>query len=226
MIDSGELKPPMPQVHLMNIVTGTGKSHESREQLKAVVEILHVVSCAVIATPTHGLNDEHLDALQASLSDDGVIAAVYRGRSANDLNRAGHSMCDFAQQAFDLSSAGGDPKQLCSRKKADGVVRCKSFEMCGYIKQNENTANIWIVLFAVLVRGRPKCIPNVAALIIDEDPFQTFLGGFSKYPVRVSNDELMCVRQVPVKPSSINIDDEMTADLEASMAVLRRAVMK
>jgi hypothetical protein len=226
MIDSGERKPPVPQVHLMNIGTGTGKSHEGRVQLKSIVGIIPEDFCVVIATPTHGLNDEHLDALQASLSGDGIIAAVYRGRGANDPNRAGHSMCDFAQEAFDLSAAGGDPKQLCSRKKSDGVVRCEVFDVCGYLKQNKNTANIWIVPFAVLVRGRPKCIPDIAALIIDEDPLQTFLGGFSKYPMRISNDELLRVRQVPVKPGSIHINDEKTADLEASMAALRRAVMK
>jgi hypothetical protein len=194
------LIPPIPLAQLMGVGVGVGKSHEARKQVKGIVSQLPDKSCLVIATPTHALNDEHSERLRLLLEDDGVDVAVYRGRGASDPARPGKDMCDFAEDAAELASVGGDPKQLCSRKKRnDDVIRCKSYDECGYRKQNKETPSVWIAPHALLTRKPPACIPTVAALIIDEDPWQVFLGGFG-HPVRVSIDELRQVWQVPVRP--------------------------
>ena len=218
------LLPPEPHCHLMVIGTGTGKSHAARLETKRIVQQLPEASCLVIAAPTHALNDEHLERLRVLLRDDGVDVAVYRGRGAKDPARPGHDMCDYADEAAELSGAGGDAAQLCSRKKDSGTVHCKSYDDCGYRKQYELTPSVWIVPHALLTRRRPACIPDVAALIIDEDPWQTFLGGFGGRPVRVSLDELRTVRRVPFKAHSNKIDNAKTADLEATSSALRQVL--
>ena len=185
MTDTAILLPPIPPVQLMGVGVGIGKSHEARIQARNIVPQLPKKSCLVIAAPTHALNDEHAERLKSSLEGDGISVAVYRGRGALDPNRSGRNMCDYAEDAAELASVGGDPKQLCSRKKGGTIVHCESCNECGYRKQNKFTPLVWIVPHALLTRKPPACIPTVAALIIDEDPWQTFLGGFGR-PVWVS----------------------------------------
>jgi putative DNA primase/helicase len=217
--------PPMPSVKLMKIATGVGKSREAREQIKQILPSLPPGTCVVILTPTHNLNDEHLERLVALLKGVGADVAVYRGRNALDPARPGKKMCDFSSEASKLTAAGGNKEQLCSRKKKGKLVSCKFHDECGYRKQFDLTPQVWIIPHALLTKKLPSCIPEIGALIIDEDPLQSFLGGFdANNPVRVSMDELQQVRRVPFKQGSKIIDDEATADLETSRAALCRAL--
>ncbi len=217
--------PPDPIAQLIKVAVGVGKSREAREQIKQILSSLPPGTCLVITTPTHNLNDEHLERLVALLKDVGADVAVYRGRNAWDPARPGKKMCDFASEAADLSAAGGEPEQLCSREIKDNLVCCKFYGLCGYRKQFDFTPQVWITPHALLTKKRPTCIPEVAALIVDEDPLSTFLEGFDKnHPVRVSMDESRQVRQVPVKQGGKNIDIEKTAYLESARAALCRAL--
>jgi putative DNA primase/helicase len=210
----------------MRIATGVGKSHELREQIKHIIPQLPPGTCLVILTPTHNLNDEHLERLVVLLENMGVEVAVYRGRNARDPARPGKKMCDFAPEASKLAAAGGEPLHLCERKIKGKLVRCKFRDMCGYRKQDTLTAQVWIGPHALLTRKRPSCIPKISALMIDEDPRHTFFDGFDKnHAVRVSMDELNQIRFVPIKHGGDKIDFGRTADLESANAALRRALL-
>jgi putative DNA primase/helicase len=217
--------PPKPVTHLMKPATGVGKSHEAREQVKNIFSLLPPNTCLVITAPTHNLNDEHLERLLSLLEGVGADVAVYRGRNAKDPSRSGKKMCDFASEASKLAAAGGKPEQLCSCRNKGKRVRCEFHDVCGYRKQYGLTPQVWIAPHALLTKKRPSCIPEIAALINDEDPLQTFFGGFdNNHPVRVSMDELHQARQVPSKQGGKGLDHDRTADLESASAALRRVI--
>jgi putative DNA primase/helicase len=214
---------PEPPVKLMRIATGVGKSHEARVQARHIVATLPPGTCLVITTSTHALNNEYLSEM---LKEKGLSVAVFRGRNAHDPDRPGKFMCDLADEAAQLSSAGGEPLHLCSRKKKDGeAVLCPYFNECGYLKQYEQSPQVWITAHALMPRKPPVCIPEIGAVINDEDPLQKFLKGFDrKRPVRVSMDELGHVRAVPTRWGGNSIDADATSDLEVASAALHRAL--
>ena len=217
--------PPDILVWLLKIGTGVGKSTEVQRLIKHLVTMIPPDTCIVIFTPTHNLNDEHLERLVALLEDTGANVAIYRGRNADDPDRQGKKMCDFSSEAAKLSAAGGDQTQLCSKKTKERVVRCPYYNECGYRKQHQQRPQIWIAPHSLWAHKRPSCIPQPAAIFNDEDPSNVFFGGFDQnYPVRVSMDELRQTRTVPFKRGGRRVDINAQVDLEAATNALLKAL--
>ena len=208
-------------VRVLRVGTGIGKSHAAR---LAVVDLVRTLRSkgdtrpVVIAVPRHNLGDEYRAAL-AEIGK-GVRVAAYRGRDQVDPNAEGELMCRRSEDAREADWAGVDVERtLCKA----GKDRCSFFETCGYQRQKQTRADIWIVPHELLWRKPPKQIGSPAALVVDEDAVAGALGGFDPLrPTRVSLDDLKQPLQVQGRDAAKAA--EATADLTALSSRLSDAL--
>lgn len=145
-----------PTAHLVNGTMGAGKSHLARHHAG---ELLADQGAAVtFALPQHRLTSEQAQAFKA---ETGLDAAIWRGMDQPDPERDdGAKMCLQPE----LSKAAHDAGLLATV----GCKVCPSRNECGYRRQQGQKARAWFLPHNLIYQARPKAIPALAALVIDE----------------------------------------------------------
>lgn len=170
-------------VTLMRVTTGIGKSHTAR---RSVVDLVHQLRAkgderaVALFVPRHDLGDEYMSDL-AEIAPD-LNVASYRGRGAPDPEAKGESMCRRADEAAEVQRAGGFVASALCKKNG---TTCPLWAVCGYQKQKQKTADIWILPHSNLWQPPPKsasgdALINAAAIVIDEDPSMGAIAGFDR----------------------------------------------
>src|SRR5690606_35630999 len=101
--------------------------------------------------------------------------------------RPQHSMCDDLDAVREARSVGAHPDQAVCHSKA-GV--CPFFDVCGYQRQKQQAGDVWFVPHELVFTTKPKAIPKVAFLVIDEAIWAKGLEGVDGPPVDVTIDTL------------------------------------
>jgi hypothetical protein len=153
-----------PEVWAIRVDTGVGKTRIMVREISMSGQ-----GGIMYAVPTHKLGSD----IERQLSDHGVTARVFRGRSADDPERVGSKMC-LNLAAVELAlKCQADVARTCCEKKGS---YCHFFNECGYQRQQAADPLVWIVaadmvFHQVAAFGRPR------ALIIDESFWQKALRG-------------------------------------------------
>jgi hypothetical protein len=175
--DEAEGSPPAT---LVRAPTGTFKSTNARDAAVAFV-MEHPDKTAVIAVPLHKLGDEQLDELRRKYPN--VQAAVWRGRHADDpeTDDPEHpgkkkKMCWRSNEAAAVEAIGLSVEH-CLCKQGRGKIRCPFFELCGFQRQKQIGARIWLCAHECLVHKSPKPMGQIGLVVIDESPLDAFMFG-------------------------------------------------
>jgi hypothetical protein len=156
-----ELTPP---VWAMKVDTGVGKTRI------VVGEIAKSGKRGIMyGVPTHKLGSD----IERQFSDHGVVARVFRGRSADDPEKAGAKMClNLAAVEIALKCQADVARTCCENRWKS----CHFFNQCGYQRQQAARPQVWIVA-ADMVFHRVAAFGTPRALIIDESFWQKSLRG-------------------------------------------------
>jgi putative DNA primase/helicase len=225
-----------PPAALIAASLGLGKTREAL--IVALGLIDKGLRPVVVATPTHALNQQHLDDARSLAAELGVNARIEMrlGREALDPDAPGQTMCTNLDPVRDVTKVGLDAQgTVCERKiKVEGpngqksfqTIRCPVFEAgeCAYQKQRQKRADLWLVSHAALGHTRPAEIDHPALLIVDENPLSAMLRGTGALPA-----EWISIGMADLAPnvhtSAGSIDKVRTAALEADfpeLVALRR----
>jgi len=218
--------PPAPPVMAIKAGVGLGKSTVARELIARELIALRDggnAATAVLAVPTHALGQQQADAFNQlpEAIEAGLKAAVWRGREALDPEaEAGTTMCldlPLIQEAQRLLLE--IEPHCCSRTEGKGddaiTYRCPLFDKCGYQRQRQRQADLWIVPHQMLFGRKPRTLGNPAFLVIDESPWQAGLEGVDGRPMAISLDALATPPRVrrPRKGASLADDTRAAAEL-------------
>jgi hypothetical protein len=153
-----------PEVWALRVDTGVGKTRIM------VGEIAMSGQRGIMyAVPTHKLGSD----IERQFSDHGVVARVFRGRSADDPERVGSKMC-LNLAAVELAlKCQADVARTCCEKSGR---YCHFYNQCGYQRQQAADPLVWIVA-ADMVFHRQDAFGRPRALIIDESFWQKALRG-------------------------------------------------
>lgn len=202
---------PIP-VHGVRVGVGIGKSHAARQHS---VDLIRQIRAAggkrnvAIAVPTHRLGSEQAELLNAlpAVRAGKLRVAVWRGRNAPDPDHADFSnrlvpedekarMCGNLEAVFEAQGHGLNVDQTACRrvvKEGDGekiVHQCALFEACAYQAQRAKRADIWIVPHEMLFTEKPTALGDLAAVVVDESPWQAGLEGVTGLGDRMPLDVL------------------------------------
>lgn len=170
------LIPPAP-VHAIRVDTGLGKSHAARRAVAALLQRMRSAGDArtvAFAVPTHKLGNEQVALFNALPEAEGLHAAVWRGREANDAD--GRPMCLDLPAVDDARGAMMDVQTAVCRRVVDKVeVTCPHFAECGYQQQRSTKADLWFVPHELLFTVVPKAIGDLAVIVVDESVWQAGL---------------------------------------------------
>jgi|GEM_PF-2119523 len=216
--------------------TASGKSTQARKAIAKMLED-HPGKCIGIASPRHALNDEQAADLRERLGSEYRVA-VYRGRNAEDPDAPLESdepdakrlrMCVVNERIGELVGAGGAAEDLC-RKGTQKKPGCPHWSSCGYIRQRETEADVWLFAHNVRTKKKPKPIGELAAVFVDESPVDVHLGGVDGTPVALTFGELQDVVDALARLRDGLMDDNPhkagEADLERrTVEGLRDALM-
>ncbi|WP_296710863.1 toprim domain-containing protein [Rhodoblastus sp.] len=163
---------------------GLGKTHAAlAEALRTLIAMREKVNdrvksakVIVFAVPSIDLADEVAARFNqmACAAGTRLKAAVWRGAAAINPDGDGESTmcCDLEtmQEALRLEAEVG--KEVCDRE-------CPHVFGCAYCLQKEEEADLWVISHPAIFHNAPRPIRNakVAALIIDESPWQAGLVG-------------------------------------------------
>jgi putative DNA primase/helicase len=163
---------------------GLGKTHAAlAEALRTLIAMREKVNdrvksakVIVFAVPSIELADEVAARFNqmACAAGTRLKAAVWRGAAAINPDGDGESTmcCDLEtmQEALRLEAEVG--KEVCDRE-------CPYVSGCAYCLQKEEEADLWVISHPAIFHNAPRPIRNakVAALIIDESPWQAGLAG-------------------------------------------------
>jgi phage/plasmid primase-like uncharacterized protein len=190
--DADDIDYAPPPVTFERVDTGIGKTEVS---IRVAIELIPHAKAnsrgVLFAAPNHALNDELQARFQKDAAAQGYIAHVYRGRGADDPEFPGEKMCRRHEEAQDIGYALSAAEKLCS----SGGEVCPFAGVCGTKRQEAKKADLWIVPHALIFQKKPKLVPDVEALIVDESSLNATLCGFS-YPVRLPFDEIRRLREV------------------------------
>ncbi|MFL5252951.1 MAG: toprim domain-containing protein [Rhodopila sp.] len=171
-----------PPVLAAKIGVAVGKSSTTREEVAVLLATMRAAAddrTLAFLVPTHRLGREAADAF--NLLDvaraAGLTAAIWRGRSAEDPDAPGQTMCRDLERTYDAMAAGADIETSCCRKKMpDGtVVECPFFRECGYQKQKAQRADLWFGAHELMFQEKPAALGDLAGLIVDESFWQAGL---------------------------------------------------
>lgn len=187
-----------PPVHAVKVDVGAGKSLAARKGAAAFLAQRRAdgdnKSVVVFAIPTHKLADEQAIAFEAlpAARAAGLVAGIWRGRSAADPDAPGETMCRNLEAVRDAQAAGAVVQRaVCKGKAPDGTaVECPFFTSCGYQRQRQRKADVWHVAHEMLFQEKPAAIGDVAAVVGDEAIWQDGLEGESGRPVTLALDSL------------------------------------
>ncbi len=205
-----ESPPPLvPPVHALRVDVGSGKTLASiREAIRLLAEIRRVRDdrAAGFSIPTHALGDELAAIFQVEARGTGLTAAVWRGMSATDPDSPSDPMCRNLESVQDARDAMLDVfKTTCRRKLDNGdIVTCPFFHECGYQKQRESEADLWIVPHEMAFMEKPTTIGKLAFLVVDEAIWQDGLEGVHGRPTALSLDAIGHLESLPGDASLAN----------------------
>lgn len=178
---------------------GVGKTEKVLETVVASLLLLRErkrSDVAVFACPTHRLSNElrgrviQIVERVARLAGDRARArghserfaqrieqrarlsiAIWRGREAENPDKAGHTMCEKVAFVREAQALHVDvEKKVCPR--------CPYRDDCAYLAQSKRRADFWILTHSGLFNGAPKPIKNrVGFVVIDESIEKSSLFG-------------------------------------------------
>jgi hypothetical protein len=155
---------PTPPVWAMKVDTGVGKTRI------VVDEIVKSGKRGIMyGVPTHKLGSD----IERQFSDHGVVARVFRGRSADDPENVGSKMCLNLPAVEIALKCQADVARTCCEKYGK---YCHFYDQCGYQRQQTTCPQVWIVA-ADMVFHRQDAFGRPRALIIDESFWQKALRG-------------------------------------------------
>lgn len=176
-------------VHALKVALGLGKTEAAISGALAMLERLRAAGDSRViayAVPEHRLSGEVMARALAMLKASGLRVAIWRGREAKYPGATdGRLMCgDFETVRKAISLKADIDAEVC------GV--CPLRETCAYLAQRGQEADLWIVAHAALFHAAPKAVADrgVAALIVDEGPWQAGLFGVSGRPIEIALDAL------------------------------------
>ncbi|KQO49938.1 DNA-primase RepB domain-containing protein [Methylobacterium sp. Leaf85] len=208
-----------PPVHALPVSTGVGKT---RVTARTIAE--HIVSRQdtgrpakpiLYAVPTHRLGNE----IEAQFAEHGVMARVFRGRSADDPARPGEFMCDDLE-AVKIALSMGAPvgKSCCKTKLENGTeARCQFFGQCSYQAQMTAGPEVWIVAHQMLFQAT-TALGKVEMVVIDE--------GFWQTGIRIPKRGLTLDEIGAVVATSSSARDYLANDVEVYRAQFARALKR
>ncbi len=164
-----------------------------------------------VAVPTHKLGDEHAAIFETIAGQlrppvpDGPLgplhemasrrtARVWRGMEAVDPDHEDAvdptvplatktRMCRNLDAVRDAREAGADLFKSACQRKIDGErVSCPFFGQCGYQRQREAAADVWIIPHELLFLRKPSSLGRLAALVVDESCWADGLEGVHGKP--------------------------------------------
>jgi hypothetical protein len=155
---------PAPPVSALRVDTGVGKTRI------VVGEIARSGKRGIMyGVPTHKLGSD----VEQQFSDHGVVARVFRGRSADDPENVGSKMClNLAAIEMALKCQADVARTCC---EYNGKY-CHFFDQCGYQRQKSPRPQVWIIA-ADMVFHKQAAFGTPRALIIDESFWQKALRG-------------------------------------------------
>lgn len=199
--DDDEARPALPPpAHAIRVDVGSGKSEAARAGLVGLVAQMRAAQTMVaklrakgdtrsvaIAVPTHALGGEQaqklIDMPEARAA--GLVVQVWRGRDAADPDAPGQAMCrDLPAVALAQELALDVQTTVCRKRLRDGTVAaCPFFTSCGYQRQKQARADIWIVAHQLLFSRKPEALSELAAVVVDEAFWQAGIVPRSAFPV-------------------------------------------
>ena len=154
---------PTPSVWAMRIDTGVGKTRI------VVQEIAKSGKRVIYAVPTHKLGSD----IQRQFAQLGVVARIFRGRTADDPESAGSKMClnlDAVELAMELHA---DISRRCCEYNGQC---CRFYNKCGYQRQQATSPEVWVVAADIIFHNH-KVFSKRDMLIVDESIWQKALRG-------------------------------------------------
>jgi len=171
-------------VHAIGVTLGTGKTETAIRHAETMLRSMRGAGderVIVIAVPEHRLSAEVANRAEAL----GIKVAIWRGREAHLPGDDEAKMCGNVEEV-----------RLAQRMFADiddDVCKtCPLRDGCAYLAQREQDADLWIVGHPLIFHATPNAIRRrgVAALIVDESPWQAGLIGIDGGGIEVALDVL------------------------------------
>ena len=174
--DKGANLPNLPPpVEMIRVDVGAGKSEAARRGLVRLVAELRAVRDrrnVAILVPTHALGEEQAAKIMAlpEAQKARLTVRVWRGRKAADPEATGQTMCRDLEAVELAQSVALDPQStVCRRKLRDGTVAaCPFFTTCGYQRQRQAKADIWLAAHEMLFLQKQGAMGELAAVVVDE----------------------------------------------------------
>ncbi len=146
---------------LLRMTVGGGKSEIA---VNAVARLLDAAAIGkregalLYLVPRHDLGGEIVERIAAA--HPGQQLATWRGLGADDPHRPGVKMCLDPDLTAAAGAAGLDKTVVCPACPLQGA--------CGYNRQRQQRANVWIAAHNLAFQGRPQGLPKPALAVIDE----------------------------------------------------------
>jgi putative DNA primase/helicase len=180
-----------PPVHALGVSVGAGKTEAALRHALRLLEQLRDDGdgrVIVIAVPEHRLSAEIAGRFNALAHKQGanLRARVWRGREAKRPGGGADArMCgDLTTVREALPLAVDVDKEVCRA--------CRLARNCAYVAQRTADADLWIVAHNIVFHAPPPPVSRrgVAALVIDESPWQAGLVGIEGHGVEIPLDAL------------------------------------
>lgn len=164
-----------PPVAAIKVDVGAGKSEAARRGVVRLVAELRAAGDrrnVAILVPTHALGEEQAGRIMALPEAQAarLTVRVWRGRKAADPEAIGQTMCRDLEAIELAQSLALDPQStVCRRKLPDGTMAaCPFFTSCGYQRQRQAKADIWLAAHEMLFQRKPGALGELAAVVVDE----------------------------------------------------------
>jgi hypothetical protein len=171
--------------HGVTLVIAPTGSWKSTEMRRAAVDYVQANprKSVVMLVPRHDLGAEQIKAFAREHPDAGLSIAIWRGRHREDPETPDPdhpgklmNMCWRSEEAKELQDALIDVnRHLC--KNRDAAVYCPFFKLCGYQRQKQQRAHIWLGAHELLAHEMPSTFGDVGRVMIDESPLDALLFG-------------------------------------------------
>ncbi len=189
-------------VHAIRTDVGSGKTVTALTEAVRLLSEMRVAGdlrAAAFAVPTHKLGDEQANVFAVHARGTDLKAAVWRGMSAPDPDSPSDTMCLNLEAVQDARDAMLDVyKTTCKRKLDNGEFAvCPFFSQCGYERQRQTDADLWIVPHELLFGEKPTAIGKLAFVVVDESVWQDGLEGVHGKPTALPLDAIAHLAPLP-----------------------------
>ena len=157
--------------------------------------------------PRHQLGDEIV--IRIRKAHPGLTVAIWRGLDAQDPEIDGATMCLDRELTREAGRAGLGETAPC--------VACPLRDQCGYQRQREQKADIWIAAHNLAFSDKPKGLPNAGCIVVDESFYQAGLNGLDGPPVQL----LVAALDEDRTPNVSGVDQQRLLNLRA---LVKRAI--